>query len=56
VDASWLFIAVLIPWSLAAGYFPYHFPCLSAGGYWWMGIASALGLFRLGRRVVVGNW
>ena len=45
VDASWLIIAALIVWSLAAGIFPYHLPGLPIGTYWWMGIFGALGLF-----------
>ncbi len=45
VDASWLFIVLLITWSLAVGYFPYQYHGLSTSAYWWMGIVSALGLF-----------
>ena len=45
VDATWLFIAVLVTWSLAVGYFPYKYHGLSSGAYWWMGIVSAIGLF-----------
>ena len=45
VDASWLIIAALIVWSLAAGIFPYQLPGLPIGTYWWMGIFGALGLF-----------
>ncbi len=45
VDASWLFIAVLIIWTLAVGYFPFQYRGLPAGDYWWMGVVSALGLF-----------
>jgi len=45
VDASWFFIALLITWSLAMGYFPYKYRGLPAPDYWWMGILSALGLF-----------
>jgi Zn-dependent protease/CBS domain-containing protein len=45
VDASWLFIALLITWSLAVGYFPYRYRGLSTGDYWWMGVVSALALF-----------
>ena len=45
VDASWFFIALLITWSLAMGYFPYKYRGLPAADYWWMGILSALGLF-----------
>ena len=45
VDISWLFLAVLITWSLASGLFPYYFKGLSRAAYWWMGIAGATGLF-----------
>ncbi|HTX35920.1 MAG TPA: site-2 protease family protein [Bryobacteraceae bacterium] len=45
VDASWLFIALLITWTLAVGYFPFKYRGLPAGDYWWMGVVSALGLF-----------
>ena len=45
VDASWLFIALLIVWSLAVGYFPYRYPGLAVAEYWWMGALGAAGLF-----------
>ncbi|MEE8360911.1 MAG: site-2 protease family protein [Gemmatimonadales bacterium] len=45
VDASWIFIAALLTWSLAAGFFPARFPDLAAATYWAMGIAGTLGLF-----------
>jgi Zn-dependent protease/CBS domain-containing protein len=45
LDASWLVLAVLVTWSLAAGYFPSRFQGLSEGTYLWMGVAGALGLF-----------
>ncbi len=45
VDVSWLVIAFLIVWSLAAGLFPHYYPGLSKSTYWWMGIAGAVGLF-----------
>ncbi|HET9178375.1 MAG TPA: site-2 protease family protein [Terriglobia bacterium] len=45
VDASWLIIAVLITWSLAAMVFPRDQPGLSQGEYWLMGIAGAFLLF-----------
>jgi Zn-dependent protease len=45
VDASWLIVAALLIWSLAAGVFPGYYPGLSAGEYWWMGLAGTLGLF-----------
>lgn len=45
VDASWLILAALITWSLAAGLFPHEYPGLGAHTYWWMGAAGAIGLF-----------
>ena len=45
LDASWIFMAILVTWSLAAGLFPQQYAGLSPAAYWWMGIAGALGLF-----------
>ncbi|MFO7725773.1 MAG: site-2 protease family protein [Oceanipulchritudo sp.] len=45
LDLSWLFIAVLLTWSLAGAYFPQMQPELSPGAYWFMGLAGMLGLF-----------
>jgi len=45
LDASWLFLAALIVWSLATGLFPQTAPGLSVVKYWWMGVAGAIGLF-----------
>lgn len=45
IDISWFFIAFLLAWSLAAGYFPFHYHNLSTGTYWLMGIIGMLGLF-----------
>jgi Zn-dependent protease/CBS domain-containing protein len=45
IDLSWLFLAVLISWSLARGVFPSRYPALSLSTYWVMGLAGALGLF-----------
>ena len=45
VDLSWLVIAVLVAWSLAAGLFPAQVKGLSSATYWYMGIAGAIGLF-----------
>lgn len=45
MDASWLVIAVLVAWSLAAGLFPEIHPGLSPAAYWTMGLVGALGLF-----------
>jgi len=45
VDASWLFLAALVTWSLGKGYFPQTYPGLSGSAYWWMGITGAIGMF-----------
>jgi Zn-dependent protease/CBS domain-containing protein len=45
IDLSWIIIAVLVTWSLAAGLFPYLYPGLERETYWYMGVVGALGLF-----------
>jgi len=45
IDLSWVFIALLIAWTLARDYFPYKYHNLSETSYWIMGIGGALGLF-----------
>jgi len=45
IDLSWIIIAVLVTWSLAAGLFPYLYHGLSKETYWLMGVVGALGLF-----------
>ena len=45
VDISWLFLAVLITWSLAQGLFPVRYEGYSAATYWWMAAASVIGIF-----------
>ena len=45
VNVSWTFIALLIAWSLAQGYFPAVYQGLPVATYWWMGIAGVFGLF-----------
>jgi Zn-dependent protease len=45
LDPSWLVIAVLATWSLAAGFFPRQIEGLSQTAYWIMGVVGALGLF-----------
>jgi Zn-dependent protease len=45
IDLSWLLLALLISWSLAAGLFPTEYPDLSKRAYAWMGIACAVGVF-----------
>lgn len=44
VDVSWLLLAILIAWSLAAGYFPFVAPGLSDAVYWSMGVVGLIGL------------
>jgi len=45
LDLSWLFIAVILSWSLAANYFPEAVSGLGQGKYWTMGVVGMLGLF-----------
>jgi len=45
IDSSWIFIALLITWSLAVGYFPSEYGNLDPALYWVMGVAGAAGLF-----------
>jgi len=45
LDVSWLLIALLITWTLAAGLFPESYPGLPPKMYWWMGITGAAGIF-----------
>lgn len=45
IDPSWVFLAVLIAWSLSAGLFPFRYAGLSTQTYWIMGIVGAIGLF-----------
>ena len=45
LDVSWIFIALLISWTLATGYFPTFYPDLDSATYWSMGIVGAMGLF-----------
>lgn len=44
LDPSWLILAVLITWSLAAALFPGLYPDLGRATYWAMGVAGLLGL------------
>lgn len=44
VDMTWVFLAVLVTWSLAMGAFPLWYEGLSTGTYWAMAIAGMLGL------------
>lgn len=45
IDISWVIIAVLVTWSLAAGFFPQYYPEFTTLTYWWMGAVGAIGLF-----------
>jgi Zn-dependent protease len=45
VDFTWLFLALLITWSLAHGFFPAFYEGLATATYWWMGVVGAIGLF-----------
>lgn len=45
LDWSWIFLAILVTWTLAAGYFPAYFPNLNISTYWIMGAIGAIGLF-----------
>lgn len=45
LDWSWFFLAFLVMWTLAEGYFPINFKGLSYGTYWIMGLIGAIGLF-----------
>ena len=45
IDASWIFIALLVAWSLSTGLFPFQYRGLSEGAYWLMGITGTAGLF-----------
>ncbi len=44
VDFSWIFLAVLITWTLAQGLFPAEYKGLPAATYWRMGIAGMIGV------------
>ena len=45
LDFSWVFIATLVVWSLAKGYFPDQVQGLSGDVYWAMAVVGMLGLF-----------
>jgi Zn-dependent protease/predicted transcriptional regulator len=45
MNVSWIFIAVLVTWSLAKGAFPLYYPGLSDSIYWLMGLGGMVGLF-----------
>jgi Zn-dependent protease len=45
IDLSWVFLAILIAWSLSTGLFPFRYEGLSPQTYWTMGVVGAFGLF-----------
>lgn len=45
LNLTWLLLALLITWTLAAGFFPADYPDLPTQAYWWMGVAGAVGIF-----------
>lgn len=45
IDASWVFVAIFVTWSLGKGYFPQKTPGLMPEEYWLMGVLGAAGLF-----------
>lgn len=45
LDPSWVFLAALLTWSLAVGFFPARVPDLEAWAYWALGAAGAAGIF-----------
>jgi len=45
LDLSWIFIAILITWTLSSGVFPAYYPDLDVATYWTMGVVAAAGLF-----------
>jgi Zn-dependent protease len=45
IDMSWIILFLLISWTLSKGLFPFYYAHLSSSTYWYMGVASAIGLF-----------
>jgi len=45
LDFSWIFIATLVVWSLATGYFPKELEGFTPDIYWTMAVVAMLGLF-----------
>lgn len=45
LNYTWFIVFGLIAWSLASGYFPYHYPGLSRSAHWVMGFLAAVFLF-----------
>lgn len=44
-NVSWLFLALLVIWSLATGFFPTVYPELQPGTYWALAVCGTIGLF-----------
>jgi Zn-dependent protease/predicted transcriptional regulator len=44
LNPTWLLLALLITWTLAAGLFPADYPDLAPSTYWWMGLVGAAGI------------
>lgn len=45
VNITWVFIALLLSWALAQGYFPAVYEGFTTATYWWMGVVGVIGLF-----------
>ena len=45
IDPSWIFIFLLVVWSLATGYFPQSQPPITGAAAWVLGVVAALLLF-----------
>ena len=45
IDMSWIILFLLISWTLSKGLFPFYYSNLPNSTYWYMGLASAVGLF-----------
>ncbi len=45
LNYTWFIVFGLVAWSLAYGYFPYHYPSLSRPAHWTMGFLGAVFLF-----------
>ncbi len=45
VNITWVFIALLLSWALAQGYFPAVYEGFTKITYWWMGVVGVIGLF-----------
>jgi Zn-dependent protease len=45
IHLNWFITAILISWSLSAGYFPYYYPGWGQWTYWLLGISTAMLFF-----------